>query len=579
MSGFKPIGALTPDQEEAVDSIVNLPDNAIPKAVGGELVTSSTTENPTTEEWLFNKSIEVPQASVKISDTLSISEATLLPITRDRVLSESIVSVGSAISETLGSSRLNFQHVPSGQVIVAQPDFGTALTSNPLIVPLLATRSNQTDIVTLRTGAPMTNFRATIVDNLTGIILKYIPTKEAVDSGIGLNLPVGDVVFNFNSDLPDNPAAGLFYLGFTPLRQIAVQASTFTVMADSVNILGEPGGIPYIVNEIHFLENTTVPFTEDVTNVADSYSRLNNEYGGLSGTTGGNVVTYLATAIADEITLGQFTVGEVAVSNPTVETDNPAVFSQGDFVQINDTVLNDGLYEVESHISTLLTLRGIGTVANVEDFTATNFITTKDSGTVTKVNVSIMRSDIDGIWEYGKGSVSGVEFSKVGIENGTIERVLNANSIAANQVPTGLGPVNAIQIEFGAAQFGPTDPVSIDVNGSITFNQTGLYRIKISAQIGRSGAGGVSELLVRALIGGVQAGRTVAAKLDNANVIIPYSDEAWLNIPATTVLSYELMRDSSGANSGGLVGQDVTVEAGSWEQDVCSELRIERWRS
>ena len=230
MSGFRPIGGgLTPAQQDAVDSIVNLPDDSIPKSLAGELVASSTNEDPTTKEWLFNKSIEVPQASIKISETLSISEATLLPITRDKVQSTNIVNVGSAVSDVPGSSRLIFQHVPSIQNVIAQPDFSNTITTNPLVVPLLATFANQTDAVTLKIASPMVNFRATIVDNLTGITLKYIPSREVVDAGVGgLSLPAGDVTFNFNSDLTDVPVSGLFYLGFTPLRQSAAQAATLT---------------------------------------------------------------------------------------------------------------------------------------------------------------------------------------------------------------------------------------------------------------------------------------------------------------------------------------------------------------
>ena len=240
MANIPAIG-LSEDQSDAVKSVIDLDDNAIPKGSDGKLVESSTNEDPASKEWTFDKSIEVPQASVKISDTLSISEATLLPITRDKVQSTSIVSVGSAISDTAGSSKLNFQHVPSGQTVIAQPVFNTTLTSNPLIVPLLSTLANQTDIVTLKLGAAMTNFRATIVDDLTGITLKYIPSKAVVNAGVGgLSLPAGDVEFNFNSDLPDNPGAGLFRLGFTPLRQSSGQASTLTFFADSVSILGEP---------------------------------------------------------------------------------------------------------------------------------------------------------------------------------------------------------------------------------------------------------------------------------------------------------------------------------------------------
>ena len=394
----------------------NLTEGQVPKADAqnpSELIYSGATVDPVTGQWTFDKSIIVPQASLNISDTLSISEATLVALVRDKIQKTNIIYIGASVDESAGSSKLNFQHVPSVQNIVAQPIFNTMLTANPLVIPLLATLSNQTDVVTLKIGAPMTNFRATIVDDLTGIVLKYIPSKEAITTGVGLNLPAGDVRFNFNSDLPDNPGAGLFYLGFTPLRQQAGQAATLTIFADSVNILGEPGGLPYLENEIHFLEETTIPFTENITNIEDNYSRLNNEYSSLSGITGGIVVTYQATATVDTITQGQFTVGIAATSNPTLETNVGNVFSQNDLVQITGTVLNDGLYEVEDHTGTLLTVRGIGTIPTVEGFTGTNFITTKDSGTVTKVNVAIIRSGTNGDWELGKGSATGFVFSPV----------------------------------------------------------------------------------------------------------------------------------------------------------------------
>lgn len=159
----------------------------------------------------------------------------------------------------------------------------------------------------------------------------------------------------------------------------------------------------------------------------------------------------------------------------------------------------------------------------------------------------------------------------------SIERLFDASSVAATQNPAGIGPVNAIQVEFGPAQFGSGDPAQISVLGAITINEGGLYRLKVSLQAGRAGSGGTSEILIRALINGVQAGRSVAIKLANENVISPFADETWLNLPATTTITYEIMRDASGADFGGLVGQDVTVVAGSWNQDVCAEVRLERW--
>lgn len=409
-----PGAGLTQEQQEAIDSIVSLPDNSIPRAYGGKLAVSSTNQDAVTEEWLFDKSIEVPQASVKISDTLSISEATLLTLTRDKVQSTNIISVGSSVLDDEGSSKLNFQHVPSGQVVAAQPIFDTMLTANPLAVPLLATRSNQTDRVTLKIGSPMSNFRAAIVDNTTGITLKYIPSRAAVDAGTGgLELPVGDVSFFFNDDSDDVPSAGLFYLGFTPLRQSAGQASTITFFADNINILGDSGGTPYFENEIHFLEDTVVPFLEDVTNLSDSYTRINNGYTELSPTTSGVVSTYSATSTVDTITNGRFVQGFDTINNPNVITDGSNTFTDGDLIQIKGTVFNDGLYEVDQHTGNVLFIKGVGTISNIEDFTSSDFITTKDTATVTKVNISVIRSSASGEWEQGKGSSTPIAFSSL----------------------------------------------------------------------------------------------------------------------------------------------------------------------
>lgn len=162
----------------------------------------------------------------------------------------------------------------------------------------------------------------------------------------------------------------------------------------------------------------------------------------------------------------------------------------------------------------------------------------------------------------------------------SIERLLDGVSLATSQQPTGEGEANSVSVEFGAAQGTISDPVMIDANGLITFNVTGLYRLKLTVVYGRQGAAGVSELRFRALVNGVQAGQTVGVEIDNANTEIPFSDEAWLNIPAGVTIQYELMRDSSGNNSGGLFQPAVTgATAPSWNACSCAVIRIERWSS
>ena len=373
-------------------------DNTTKKLVSGQAVVEASTG-----EWNFDESIRVPQASVKLSDTLSVSEATSTVFIRNFVEDTNSILVSSTIDEH-GSHALEFIGAASKETVVAQPDTGTEHTANPLVVPILATLSNQTDAVTVMTGAAMTNVRMTITDDNTGVIVKYIPNRRAVVDGVGgLDFRLGTNRVDFNNRGTNDPINGLFYLGHTPMRQKAGQASTLTIFADSVSILGEPSGIPFFQNEIQFLHTLVVPFIKDITNVADNYMRLNNEQ---ISPTGGLVVTYNATGLSDTTTDGQFTEGEAGVSNPTVVTDGTATFAQDDFVEINSEHFNSGLYEVESHIGTLLTLRGVGTVDTVEDFTSRDLITTHNSTTIIKVELSALRCNTSGDWEQGKGSTT-----------------------------------------------------------------------------------------------------------------------------------------------------------------------------
>jgi len=161
-----------------------------------------------------------------------------------------------------------------------------------------------------------------------------------------------------------------------------------------------------------------------------------------------------------------------------------------------------------------------------------------------------------------------------------VDRVLEATSLATSQEPTGLGIANAIKVEFGAAQFTVAEPVMIDVNGKVTFNQAGMYRVKSVFQFGRTGGAGTSEVFFRLLVDGVQLGRSVGVKLGNSDVLNYIDIDNWFNVPAGTILETEIMRDNSGNNSGGIFKTEPTDEgAGTWSDVPCTVLRIERWAS
>ena len=157
----------------------------------------------------------------------------------------------------------------------------------------------------------------------------------------------------------------------------------------------------------------------------------------------------------------------------------------------------------------------------------------------------------------------------------TIERLMDGVSTASDQQPSGTGQANSIQIEYGPAI--STTPISLDASGKITINESGTYRIKVALQFGRTGGAGTSKLFFRALINGVQAGRSISAFISNANEEQYFENDTWLTVPAGLVITFEVMRDDDGNNSGGLFEVQPTLEAGSWNNAPCAAIRIERW--
>ena len=132
-------------------------------------------------------------------------------------------------------------------------------------------------------------------------------------------------------------------------------------------------------------------------------------------------------------------------------------------------------------------------------------------------------------------------------ENTQFASVLVANS-TVSQVPSGVGV--ATQVSFGSAQ--SNDAVSLAANGLVTFNQTGLYMINGYGSIERQGSsGGVSIILFRFLVNGVQASAVKGFHLDSTDVVVPYEITFPLNITTIgTTISFEIMRDASGTGSG-----------------------------
>jgi len=139
-----------------------------------------------------------------------------------------------------------------------------------------------------------------------------------------------------------------------------------------------------------------------------------------------------------------------------------------------------------------------------------------------------------------------------------------------NQEPSGLD--SPLQVKFGAAQKTATDPVMLDALGNITFNQGGLYLFNGYANFERQGSsGGVTVTLFRALLNGVQSGPTKGVELSGTGIMFPYELTLPIQVSAGDVLTWEIMRDSSGVNGGGLY---IHTNSGPWSNVPSADVNI-----
>jgi len=165
-------------------------------------------------------------------------------------------------------------------------------------------------------------------------------------------------------------------------------------------------------------------------------------------------------------------------------------------------------------------------------------------------------------------------------KNFTISSILSLKAISAtsvlssidntNQEPSGLD--SPLQVTFGAAQKAASDPVMLDALGNITFNQAGLYLFNGYGNFERQGSsGGVTVTLFRALLNGVQTGPTKGVELSGTGIMFPYELTLPIQVSAGDVLTWEIMRDSSGVNAGGLY---IHTNSGPWSNVPSSDIRI-----
>ena len=128
-----------------------------------------------------------------------------------------------------------------------------------------------------------------------------------------------------------------------------------------------------------------------------------------------------------------------------------------------------------------------------------------------------------------------------------VETALQAASFV-DQDPPGLGITT--QVTLGDVQSTPF--FSVDALGNVTCLATDEYTLRSRVGLGREGVVGESQLYLRFLINGTPTAYSVVAILDNLRIEIPATFEGAFSLTAGDVLTFEMIRDTDGDNSGGL---------------------------
>ncbi len=209
--------------------------------------------------------------------------------------------------------------------------------------------------------------------------------------------------------------------------------------AGDVITLGGTGSAVRVQGDLVVL-GTTTSVDSEIVLMADNHLYMNAGYTTAVAQTGGLVVNYLPTATATTVAATGFTAGVAAVSNPTVNTVGAATFTAGQLIQISgaNNVENNGLFEVLTHAANLLTIRGVGLTATLQDFTQNQFVTdTTVAGAITNVTVSVIRSGTDGVWETGAGATNALTFTDLATGATTLQQAYDASGSPATITTNG----------------------------------------------------------------------------------------------------------------------------------------------
>lgn len=156
----------------------------------------------------------------------------------------------------------------------------------------------------------------------------------------------------------------------------------------------------------------------------------------------------------------------------------------------------------------------------------------------------------------------------------TLSNITIASSLEAQSTTTQnpLGTDNPYQVLWGSGN--SNSDATVASNGVITITNAGLYLITVNLAFGKPTDVGISKLVARLLLNGLPVGYPVATQIDAGIEINPVQLTLFKSLAASDTITAQIIRDSTGANEGGLYAFDPALAG--WANTPSAAVLIQK---
>jgi len=268
-------------------------------------------------------------------------------------------------------------------------------------------------------------------------------TTVAGNTGVGVNSATGNI----------NLTATTGFGGFESDQTLTLQSNSANVVVDAATVINLQAPTTVVSGDLVVQGDKVISNTTEVV-VEDNFINLNQGHttNGVARP-GGLVVNLTPQTAAVAISGGAFT------SATTVEVAGLTI-GAGDYFMIDgaDDPTNDGLYQVTSYVDPVLTINAAG-----DPWTQSGFTTDASvAGTVSPMQITVIRGGTDGLWEQGVGTSSPLTFSDFA---SAASVTLTGAYQGGNTLTTDAGN--------GSAIINGTEGFTVDMDGAVSIDGAG----------------------------------------------------------------------------------------------------------